>query len=117
MNRGLLAAWCAVLILGSLAWATSGVAASGDPAKGKALYENNCLVCHGPQGKGDGPSGKVLKPPAADLTSAASKEKSEADLRQVIENGRPGTGMGPWKTQLKQSQLNDLMEYVMTLRK
>jgi mono/diheme cytochrome c family protein len=117
MNRRMFAAWCAALILGSLAWATSRVDAAGDPIKGKALYENNCLVCHGPQGKGDGPSGKVLKPPAADLTSASSKEKSEAELRQVIENGKPGTGMGPWKTQLKASQVNDLMEYVMSLRK
>ncbi len=45
-----------------------------------------------------------------------SKKKSEADLRQVVENGKPGTGMGPWKSQLRQSELNDLMGYVMTLR-
>ena len=110
-------ALCVALVLGSLGWATSGVDASGDPTKGKAVYEKNCLVCHGAQGKGDGPSGKVLKPPAADLTSASSKERSEAELRQVIENGKPGTGMGPWKAQLKQAELNDLMEYVMALRK
>ena len=117
MNRGLCTAWGAAVVLGSLAWATSGVEASGDPSKGKVVFEKNCVVCHGAQGKGDGPSGKVLKPAAADLTSAASKEKSEAELRQVIENGKPGTGMGPWKAQLKQAELNDLMEYVMALRK
>lgn len=117
MNRRLFAVRCASLVLGLLTWATFGVEASGDPSKGKVVFEKNCVVCHGAQGKGDGPSGKVLKPPAADLTSAASKEKSEAELRQVIENGKPGTGMGPWKTQLKQAELNDLMEYVMTLRK
>lgn len=115
MNRGLFAALCAVLVLGLLLWGTRAVDA-GDPAKGKALYEKNCLVCHGPQGKGDGPSGKVLKPPAADFTSPESKKKSEADLKQVLENGKPGTGMGPWKSQLRQSELNDLMGYVMTLR-
>ena len=117
MNRSLFAASCGALILGLLSWATSGVEASGDPARGKSVYEKNCLVCHGPQGKGDGPSGKVLKPPAADLTGASSKEKSETEIRQVIENGKPGTGMGPWKSQLKQAELNDVLEYVMSLRK
>jgi mono/diheme cytochrome c family protein len=33
--------------------------------EGKALYETYCLVCHGAQGKGDGPiSGKIPPPPA-----------------------------------------------------
>jgi len=93
------------------------VVASGDPVKGKTIYEKNCIACHGPQGKGDGPAGKVINPPAADFTSAASKKKSEAELMQVIENGKPGTAMISWKSQLSQAELNDLIGYVMTLRK
>ena len=93
------------------------VVAAGDPVKGKAIYEKNCIACHGPQGKGDGPAGKVINPPAADFTSAASKKKSEAELMQVIENGKPGTAMISWKSQLSQAELNDLIGYVMTLRK
>lgn len=93
------------------------VGAAADPAKGKALYEKYCVACHGPQGKGDGPAGRMLKPPAADFASAASKKKSEAEFIQVIENGKPGTAMGPWKGQLSQVELSDLIGFVMTLRK
>jgi mono/diheme cytochrome c family protein len=32
-------------------------------AKGKALYEIYCLVCHGAQGKGDGPIASKIPPP------------------------------------------------------
>jgi mono/diheme cytochrome c family protein len=93
------------------------VEAAGDPAKGKAAYDKYCMACHGPQGKGDGPAGKMLKPPAADFTSAESKKKSESDLRQVIEKGKPGTAMGPWKSQLSDSDINDVLAYLMGLRK
>ena len=90
---------------------------AADPVKGKVLYEKHCMICHGPQGKGDGPTGRMLKPPASDFTSAASKKKSEAELTQIIENGKPGTAMVPWKGQLSPADLSDLLGYVMTLRK
>jgi mono/diheme cytochrome c family protein len=91
--------------------------AAGDPANGKALYEKHCMACHGPQGKGDGPAGKMLKPPAADFTSAESKKRSEADLRQLVEKGKPGTAMGPWKPQLSDADVNDVLVYLSTFRK
>src|SRR5262249_60853974 len=104
-------------VLGVLAAAPHFSSAAGDPAKGKALFEKYCVACHGPQGKGDGPAGRMLKPPAADFTSAASKKKSEAELAQIVENGKPGTAMGPWKGQLSPAELTDVVGYLMTLRK
>jgi mono/diheme cytochrome c family protein len=38
-------------------------------------------------------------------------------LTQVIEKGKPGTAMGPWKGQLSQDELGDVVGYLMTLRK
>jgi len=91
--------------------------AAGDSSNGKPIYEKHCLVCHGPQGKGDGPTGLLVKPPAANFASEASKKKTEGELRGAIENGRPGTAMGPWKGQLSPAELGDVLAYVMTLRR
>ena len=92
-------------------------AGTGDPAKGKLLFEKHCLVCHGPQGKGDGPTGRALIPPATDFTSLSSQKKSGADLRRVMEQGSPGTAMPAWKGPLSEMQLADVAAYVETLRK
>ncbi|HXF92788.1 MAG TPA: cytochrome c [Nitrospiraceae bacterium] len=93
------------------------VYAAGDPAKGQAIYQAKCITCHGPQGKGDGPIGPQLKPPAADFTNAESKKKSADELRSTIENGKPNTAMVAWKSQLSASEIDDVLAYVLTLRK
>src|SRR5581483_10526801 len=37
-------------------------------AKGRQVYEANCVQCHGPSGKGDGYGAPFLVPPPRDLT-------------------------------------------------
>jgi mono/diheme cytochrome c family protein len=111
------ARWTAAVVAGLLGVMPAPAAAPGDAAKGKAIYEQRCLACHGPQGKGDGPTGKVLVPPAADFTSAASRKKSDADLLKIIENGKPPTAMAAWKGQLSEQDIQNVLAYVKTLRK
>ncbi|MGZ6316230.1 MAG: c-type cytochrome [Anaerolineales bacterium] len=41
---------------------------STSPASGKEMYTNYCAVCHGTEGKGNGPAADALKIPPADLT-------------------------------------------------
>ena len=76
-------------------------------------------ACHGPQGKGDGPAGKMLKPPAADFTRDPEVKRSPRPTLEA--SGRkmesPALRMGPWKGQLSHTEMNDVMEYVMALRK
>lgn len=117
MNFTNAAVFCLGASLGVILIGPPALEAAGDPAKGKTIYEKFCMACHGPQGKGDGPAGKMLKPLAADFTSAESKKKSEADLRQVVEKGKPGTAMGPWKPQLSDADINDVLAYLSTFRK
>lgn len=42
-------------------------------ASGAEMYKNYCAVCHGVDGKGNGPAADALKVPATDLTTLAQK--------------------------------------------
>jgi mono/diheme cytochrome c family protein len=92
-------------------------AQSGEPEKGKPLYERQCSLCHGSHGKGDGHASKMLRPPAADLTSPNVKAKPDADVFQIIQQGKPPTPMAAFKDQLSDQQIHDVVAYIRTLGK
>ena len=86
---------------------------SGDPQKGKALYERHCVTCHGLGGKGDGPIGQALIPPAANLTLLGNQ--SDQTILDTLRNGRAGTAMPAWKNDLNALELNHLLSFLRTL--
>jgi mono/diheme cytochrome c family protein len=92
-------------------------ATTGDASKGKSIYQSKCVTCHGPEGKGDGPVGKKLKPPAGNFSSTESKKKPASELQEIIENGKPKTAMKAWKGKLNENEMQDVLAYVLTLRK
>jgi mono/diheme cytochrome c family protein len=67
-------------------------------AEGKAIFEGKgtCVNCHGKEGNGQGPAGKVLNPGPRDFTNCKfHKKRKDGELMWVIKNGSPGTGMVP----------------------
>lgn len=63
-------------------------------AHGSTVYQNNCAVCHGPGGKGDGPAGQASNPPARNLVEGNwQKGGSSIALYETLKNGIPGTTM------------------------
>lgn len=42
-------------------------------SSGKEMFKNYCAVCHGNDGKGDGPAASAMKTPPPDLTGLAKK--------------------------------------------
>lgn len=84
-------------------------------ARGKAVYEQHCLACHGAQGRGDGYP--FLKPPPADLTAFPTRSKTDADLLITIRHGHPDTAMGAWRVALTEEESRDVLTYVRTLQK
>lgn len=81
--------------------------------KGHRVYQTYCANCHGASGKGDGPVGKILVPPAADLT--ATTNKPDEELLKSIRDGRPGTAMPSWKNDLSQQDILNVLAYVRSL--
>lgn len=70
-------------------------------------------MCHGQDGKGNTPIGKKFKIP--DLLFPTVQKKTDAELTQIIENGKQK--MPAFKTKLKPEQVKDLVAYVRDLAK
>lgn len=85
---------------------------AGNAAKGKSVYERNCVPCH----KSDGTGGLKLQPggnPSRNFRDPAFwKGKADADLQRAIETGFPKSGMVPWKGVLKPQEIRDVIAYV-----
>ena len=78
---------------------------------GKALYEQNCAVCHGDHGSGGRwVSGMNIKP--RDFTSERGRSLSRATMLDAVNNGRPGTAMASFSDQLKPQQVADVVDYI-----
>lgn len=85
---------------------------------GQKLYEQNCSACHGPTGLGDGPAGRDLNPPPANLAAAARMPMaSDGYLYWTIaEGGVPlHTAMPPFKSTLKPDAIWKIIVFLRAL--
>jgi mono/diheme cytochrome c family protein len=85
-------------------------------SKGEELFAQNCVVCHGPGAKGDGPGAESLSVKPADLTGGHSLMHSDDDYAYWVENGIAGTDMPGFGDKLDQDQIRDVIAYVRSLQ-
>ncbi|MGH7725288.1 MAG: c-type cytochrome [Candidatus Eiseniibacteriota bacterium] len=95
----------------------SGAPGKGDPAKGKAIFSKNCVVCH----NADGSGGKKLTPngnPSRDFRDAKFwSERTDDQIRMTINKGVAKSGMIAWKGILKPQEIEDVMAFIKTFPK
>ncbi len=90
---------------------TAKVAAKGDPAKGKELFEAKCNICHNPDSKEKkiGPGLQGLK----DGKLPSGKDATHDNILANVNVG--GGGMPAFKELLTDEEKEDVVAYVMTL--
>ncbi|MEQ1665132.1 MAG: cytochrome c [Bdellovibrionales bacterium] len=67
-------------------------------AHGLKIYKTNCAICHGDEGKGNGPAGLSLQPPPRNFVEGKWKKGGQsAELFATISEGLPGTSMAGFK--------------------
>jgi len=81
-----------------------------DRAASTATFRTKCAMCHGQDGAGSA-VGKSMNVP--DLRSSAVQKLPDAELAQVIANGKGG--MPSFKNSLSEDQIHSMVSYVRSL--
>ena len=82
-------------------------------AVGARAFAQNCVACHGPEGKGDGPLARSLPVPPADLTAAHVYGHLPGDLYWTIGHGVPGTPMPGFVAKLDAQTRWSLVDFIL----
>jgi len=80
--------------------------------QGRVYYVQLCVSCHGVRGDGLGEWAYRVVPRPANLTSARTRKRTDANLYEIISTGLPGTAMIGWERQLSEAQRRQLVVYV-----
>lgn len=82
-------------------------------ARGAALYETNCVTCHGDTGMGEGPTGASLDPSPAPIAHTSQMLSDGYLFWRITEGGSEfGTAMPVWGEALEPEARWDLINYV-----
>jgi cbb3-type cytochrome c oxidase subunit III len=85
--------------------------------RGESLYKTNCILCHGVNGDGKGRAAVNIHPPPSDLVHS---DKGDRYKMSIIRQGGTSLGrsgeMPPWKDQLTNDEILDLIDYLRSIK-
>jgi mono/diheme cytochrome c family protein len=79
--------------------------------RGRVVYAQNCMVCHGDRGQGS-PASLGLVPPRDFSTPQARAELTRDRMLNSVKNGRPNTAMAAFSGRLPASDIEAVVDYV-----
>ena len=82
-------------------------------AAGKVVYNAQCLSCHGPAGKGDGPQAHDLNPKPRDLSDPAIQGQTDGSMFWKITEGKKP--MPTFSNLISEDDRWNVINYVRTL--
>lgn len=95
---------------------------SGNPEQGQELYQERCVLCHGPKGHGWDWDSKVDRPPVPvpNLLEILS-QRSDDHLFRVIRDGGEAIGrtgfMPAFGFNMSEQELKDIVAYLRSLQR
>ena len=84
----------------------------GDAKAGQAVYEQQCVRCHGAKLEGDGPDSQDLIVRPANFRSQTSRSKTDWELLVAISNGVLFSPMHSFRGKLTDQQILDVLSYI-----
>ncbi len=109
----------AVLVFGVDTHGTVSNATAGNPVKpttesverGKLLFQQNCIACHGIDGRGDGPDAASLSPAPTDFRLHTPLH-TDPQFYAFIANGYPGSAMPAYAKAFSETDIWNLVNYL-----
>ena len=94
-------------------WAPHVYAYPANLETGRDIFYKHCQACHGDKGDGKTFAANVLNPPPKNFTAEQSKkELTEERMIQSVTEGRKGTAMMPWESNLTQKEIRAVVHYI-----
>lgn len=106
-------------VYANLTWPPGSDLPSGTPV-GQRVFMERCAVCHGPDGRGNGPAAPSLIPHPRNFTQGKFKYKStpagqpplEDDLIRTVANGLQASAMPYFHDLLHEAEIRAVVEYI-----
>jgi putative copper resistance protein D len=83
-------------------------------ARGQEIYGQMCAVCHGIQGRGDGPLARAMVPRPADFRVHMAEGHTREQLFDWTTNGVPETAMPGYAADLSEVDRWNVINYLQT---
>lgn len=80
--------------------------------RGRAVYNFRCYFCHGYSGNGKTLATTYLNPPPRDFTAASASDLPVSRIVAAVAEGRPGTGMRPFRDVISAAEIEDVAAFV-----
>ena len=80
-------------------------------ARGLTLFQQNCVICHGAEGRGDGPGAAQLNPQPADFRLHMPYH-TDGQFFAFVANGYPQSAMTGYKDVISETDIWNLVNYL-----
>jgi mono/diheme cytochrome c family protein len=109
-------------VYADLVW-PPGTGLAPDTTVGERVFAQRCAVCHGPDGRGNGPAAPSLTPHPRNFTQGQFKYKStsgdkpplDEDLIRTVTNGLQASAMPYFKDLLSDTEIREVVKHIKSL--